>query len=56
MPRLHPSIALVFLALQAAAQLAPPNEQGVAMGHIHLNQTDPAVAAAFFTDMIGAQP
>jgi catechol 2,3-dioxygenase-like lactoylglutathione lyase family enzyme len=55
MSRLRLPIALTFLVFRASAQLAPPNEQGVAMGHIHLNQSDPAAATAFFTDMIGAQ-
>ena len=56
MSHLRLPIALVCLVLRASAQLASPSEQGVAMGHIHLNQNDPAAAMAFFTDMIRAQP
>ncbi len=56
MPRLRLSIALVLLGLRASAQLAFPNDHGVAMGHIHLNQSDPAAATAFFRDMLSAQP
>jgi catechol 2,3-dioxygenase-like lactoylglutathione lyase family enzyme len=55
MSRLFLPIALTCLVLRASAQLAPPNEQGVAMGHIHLNESDPAAATTFFIE-IGAQP
>lgn len=38
-----------------SAQLATPGASGVAMGHLHLNATDPAVQARFWMDVMGAQ-
>jgi len=50
-------IAVCLVAtLPAAAQLAGPNRQGVALGHIHLNSADPDAAIAFWTNIIGASP
>jgi len=48
--------ASLLVTSAAFSQLAAPNPQGVSMGHIHLNATDPAAAIAFWTDLIGAQP
>ena len=38
------------------AQLAPGNSSGVAMGHLHLNVSDPAAMSHFWVDVMGAQP
>ena len=40
----------------ATAQLAQPNERGVAMGHLHLNVSDMAAAKHFWIDVLGATP
>jgi catechol 2,3-dioxygenase-like lactoylglutathione lyase family enzyme len=50
--------ALVFVLaaltpLGAFAQLAPPNDAGVRLGHIHLFVKDVAVQERFFTEMMG---
>lgn len=44
-------LALVFLSLAgvAAAQLAAPNEAGVAMGHVHYNVRDVEASKKFWT-------
>ena len=44
----------LLVALSAPAQLSSPNQQGVAMGHIHLNAADPDASIRFWTDVIGA--
>jgi catechol 2,3-dioxygenase-like lactoylglutathione lyase family enzyme len=55
--KLLPFLAASLLAAAPAfPQLAPPNAQGVTMGHIHLNAADPAAATVFWTDLVGAQP
>lgn len=46
----------LIAAVPAFAQLASPNAQGVAFGHMHLNSADPDAAIAFWTDLIGASP
>jgi catechol 2,3-dioxygenase-like lactoylglutathione lyase family enzyme len=46
--------ACLLAVVPAGAQLASPNGQGVAFGHLHLNAADPDVAIAFWTDIIGA--
>ncbi len=43
---------LLFVRLQA--QLAAPNNLGVAMGHLHLNAKDPAAQKSFWLDYVGA--
>src|SRR5271165_3791166 len=50
--------ALVMGALlaPARAQLAAPNEMGVAMGHVHLNVKDIEVQKKFWTEYFGAVP
>jgi catechol 2,3-dioxygenase-like lactoylglutathione lyase family enzyme len=48
-----------FVALAIAplnAQLASPNELGVAMGHVHLNVKDVDVQKKFWTEYFGAVP
>lgn len=48
----------LFAAISSAAfaQLAPPNPQGVAMGHVHLTASDLDVHKKFWADMLGATP
>lgn len=49
-------LPIAFIApLCALAQLASPNEAGVAMGHIHFNTNQPEAHRAFWT-MLGAKP
>jgi catechol 2,3-dioxygenase-like lactoylglutathione lyase family enzyme len=47
--------ALAIVPL-ASAQLAPPNEAGVTMGHVHLNVRDVEVQKKFWTEYFGAVP
>src|ERR1700676_4452086 len=46
-------IAAAFLALPACAQLAPPNDSGVTMGHIHLFVKDVETQKKFWTATMG---
>jgi len=49
-------ILAAFLAcLPAFAQLAPPSDSGVSMGHLHIFTPDPARQKAFWVDTLGAQ-
>ena len=48
-------IGLVLLA-PAQAQLAAPNEAGVAMGHVHLNVRDVEAQRKFWTEQFAAVP
>jgi catechol 2,3-dioxygenase-like lactoylglutathione lyase family enzyme len=48
-------VALALVA-PAKAQLASPNEAGVAMGHVHLNVHDANVQKKFWTEQFGAVP
>ncbi len=45
-----------FAAIPALAQLAPPNDLGVSMGHVHLNVSDMAAEKHFWVDVLGATP
>jgi len=45
----------MFCAIPVSAQLAAPNDMGVAMGHIHLYTSDPAAQQAFFV-ALGGKP
>ncbi len=49
------SLLLLLLPMCAVAQLAPPNEAGVSMGHFHFNTADPESHRRFWT-MLGAKP
>jgi extradiol dioxygenase family protein len=49
------SLSLMLL-LPAAAQMLPPNEVGMTMGHVHLNVRDVAVHKKFWVEQIGAKP
>ncbi len=46
---------LAFVAI-ASAQLPPPNEAGVANGHVHLNVTDLDAHRKFWVEQLGATP
>ncbi len=52
------SISTFALALASGlfAQLAAPNDKGVAMGHLHLNVSDIAAQKHFWVDLLGASP
>jgi catechol 2,3-dioxygenase-like lactoylglutathione lyase family enzyme len=39
----------------AFAQLAPPNDSGISMGHVHLIVADPDVQKKIWVDILGAQ-
>jgi len=52
---LAPLVAVVFLA-PAEAQLAAPNEAGVAMGHVHLNVRDVDAQKKFWIEQFAAVP
>lgn len=45
----------VMLPSPSAAQLSPPNDMGVAFGHMHLLVKDVASAKTFFTAMLGGR-
>jgi len=48
-----PLIAAAFAALPACGQLAPPNEAGVTMGHVHLFVKDVEAQKHFWTAEMG---
>src|SRR5579871_7006225 len=48
--------SLLFCAIPALAQLAPPNAAGVTMGHIHLHVKDVAAQTHFWVDVMGGKP
>ncbi len=47
---------LLFAATSLFAQLPPPNEAGVAMGHLHLNVRDVEEQKKFWVSVMGATP
>jgi catechol 2,3-dioxygenase-like lactoylglutathione lyase family enzyme len=50
------TLLAAFTATVASAQLAPQNNRGVTMGHLHLNVSDIASAKHFWIDVLGATP
>ena len=46
---------LLLAALPVLAQLAPPNAQGVTMGHVHLYVKDVAAQTHFWVDIMGGK-
>src|SRR5579872_1266487 len=48
------AIALLFPARTSWAQLAPANDAGVSMGHIHLNVADIDASRNFYLEIGGA--
>ena len=53
-----PLAACLCLALVSpvAAQLLPPSEAGITMGHVHLNVRDVEAHRKFWIEQIGAKP
>jgi len=49
------ALSLFAFALTGFAQLAPPNESGVSMGHLHFYTKDPAAHKKFWTELLGAE-
>jgi len=47
--------SILLCAIPALAQLAPPNAQGVTMGHMHLYVKDVAAQTHFWVDMMGGK-
>jgi len=47
---------LLLLSTALHAQLAAPNELGVAMGHLHINTADVAVQKKLWIGILGAKP
>jgi catechol 2,3-dioxygenase-like lactoylglutathione lyase family enzyme len=54
--RLLLPVAVLISVLPVAAQLPPPNEKGLAMGHVHLNVTDVDAQKKFWMEQFEAQP
>ena len=50
------SLFACLLGIPAFAQLAPPNAEGVTMGHIHLHVKDVAAQQHFWVDIMGGKP
>lgn len=50
-----PALALNLL-VSSYAQLAPPGEAGIAMGHVHLNVTDVEAQKKFWVEQFDAKP
>jgi catechol 2,3-dioxygenase-like lactoylglutathione lyase family enzyme len=48
-------LLLALLTLPLAAQVAPPNEMGVSMGHLHLTATDPDAVMKLWIDVLGGE-
>src|SRR5215831_1232725 len=48
-------VVLFFTQTEAFSQLAAPNDNGVAIGHIHLYSKDPDAQKKIWTDAFGAQ-
>ena len=49
-------LVILVCGLPASAQLQPPNANGLAMGHVHLNVTDVDAQKKFWTEIFEAQP
>ncbi len=50
------AVSLFFLSAALHAQLAPFNDFGVVMGHLHVNTADVAAQKTFWTGTLGARP
>src|SRR3977135_894441 len=48
-------ILLAASAFSVFAQLAPPNDSGISMGHVHLYAADPDAQKKLWVDLLGAQ-
>ncbi len=49
-------LPLLLFASAAPAQLLPPNEAGVTMGHLHFRVRDPEAHKKFWVEQLGAAP
>lgn len=49
------ALALMLVSNAVTAQIAPPNEQGVAMGEIDVNTANPSAQQALWNDILGLQ-
>jgi catechol 2,3-dioxygenase-like lactoylglutathione lyase family enzyme len=47
---------VLLLSTSLDGELAPPNDMGVAMGHLHLNTADVAAQKKVWVDILGAKP
>ncbi len=48
--------AVFFLALPSLAQLAPPSQLGISMGHVHFNVSDPEAHRQLWIEHFDAKP
>ncbi len=56
MDPMRKSVMLLAAGLPLAAQLPPPNDAGVAMGHLHLLVRDPDAQRKFWVEVMGGTP
>ncbi len=56
MTKFFAAVLAAVLAYPAAAQLLPPSEAGITMGHVHLNVRDVEAHKKFWVEQIGAKP
>jgi catechol 2,3-dioxygenase-like lactoylglutathione lyase family enzyme len=49
-------ILLALLATPLLAQIVPPNDMGVSMGHLHILTTDPDAHRKLWIDVLGGRP
>ncbi len=49
------TLAFWLLSLPCFAQVVPPGESGVSLGHLHFHSDNPAAHAKFWTEVFGAQ-
>ena len=47
--------SLALIAAPLFAQLAPPNDSGISIGHVHLTVADPEAQKKLWVDMLGAE-
>ncbi len=50
------SIVLALLTTPLLAQIVPPNDMGVSMGHLHILTPDPEAHRKLFIDVLGGKP
>jgi catechol 2,3-dioxygenase-like lactoylglutathione lyase family enzyme len=48
-------LLLAFLTVPLAAQIAPPNQAGASMGHLHLTSPDPEAHLKIWIDVLGGK-
>jgi catechol 2,3-dioxygenase-like lactoylglutathione lyase family enzyme len=52
----YAAFALILFSSAVHAQLAPFNDSGVVMGHLHVNTADVGAQKKFWVDILGAKP